>query len=326
MPGIDDNRTVCYKRREGAGLTAQEGTKMLRSVLPAAALAILAVPAQAQLQAPDTQVRTEKVAEGIYVLFGNGGNVGVSAGPDGVFIIDDQYAPMTPALSAAIAEISDSPVRFVINTHWHGDHTGGNENFGKMGAVVIAHDNVRARMSVPQAMEFFKRAVPASPPGALPVITFSDSVSLHLNGDDVRVIHVADAHADGDAIIHFRKVNVIHAGDTFFNGWYPFIDADSGGSIAGLMAAIDAMLALSDDGTRIIAGHGPVAGKAELEAYRKMLVETVTRIRTLRAEGKTADEIVAAAPNAADYDKTWATAFINPERYVRMIVNLVERE
>jgi len=326
MPGIDDNRTVCYKRREGAGLTAQEGTKMLRSVLPAAALAILAVPAQAQLQAPDTQVRTEKVAEGIYVLFGNGGNVGVSAGPDGVFIIDDQYAPMTPALSAAIAEISDSPVRFVINTHWHGDHTGGNENFGKMGAVVIAHDNVRARMSVPQAMEFFKRAVPASPPGALPVITFSDSVSLHLNGDDVRVIHVADAHTDGDAIIHFRKANVIHAGDTFFNGWYPFIDADSGGSIAGLMAAIDAMLALSDDGTRIIAGHGPVAGKAELEAYRKMLVETVTRIRTLRAEGKTADEIVAAAPNAADYDKTWATAFINPERYVRMIVNLVERE
>ena len=299
---------------------------MLRPLITAAALAAMAVPAQAQLQAPEVQVRTEKVAEGVHVLFGNGGNVGVSSGPDGVFIIDDQYAPMTPGLTAAIAEISDSPVRFVINTHWHGDHTGGNENFGKMGAVVIAHDNVRARMSVPQAMEFFKRAVPASPQGALPVITFSDSVSLHLNGDDVRVIHVADAHTDGDAIIHFRKANVIHAGDTFFNGWYPFIDADSGGSIAGLLTAIDTMLALSDGNTRIIAGHGPVSGKADLEAYRKMLVDTVTRIRTLRAEGRTADEIVALAPNAADYDKTWATSFINPERYVRMIVNLLEKE
>jgi len=160
----------------------------------------------------------------------------------------------------------------------------------------------------------------------LPVITFDDSVSLHLNGDDVRVIHVADAHTDGDAIIHFRKANVIHAGDTFFNGWYPFIDADSGGSLAGLMSAIDTMLALSDDGTRIIAGHGPVAGKAELQAYRKMLVETVTRIRTLRAEGKTVDEIVALAPNAGDYDKSWATSFINPERYIRMISNLLDRE
>jgi cyclase len=299
---------------------------MWRSFWPAVTLAVVAVPAQAQLQAPETQVRTEKVAEGIYVLFGNGGNVGVSAGADGVFVIDDQYAPMTPGLSAAIAEITDSPVRFVINTHWHGDHTGGNENFGKMGAVVIAHDNVRARMSVPQAMEFFKRAVPASPPGALPVVTFNDSVSLHLNGDDVRVVHVADAHTDGDAIVHFRKANVIHAGDTFFNGWYPFIDADSGGSLAGLMGAIDTMLALSDEHTRIIAGHGPVSGKADLEAYRKMLVDTVTRIRTLRAEGRTVDEIVALAPNAADYDKTWATSFINPERYIRMICNLLDRE
>jgi glyoxylase-like metal-dependent hydrolase (beta-lactamase superfamily II) len=299
---------------------------MWRILWPAVALAVAAIPAEAQLQAPETQVRTEKVADGVYVLFGNGGNVGVSAGADGVFIIDDQYAPMTPALSAAIAEISDSPVRFVINTHWHGDHTGGNENFGKMGAVVVAHDNVRARMSVPQAMEFFKRAVPASPPGALPVVTFNDSVSLHLNGDDVRVIHVADAHTDGDAIVHFRKANVIHAGDTFFNGWYPFIDADSGGSLAGLMRAIDTMLALSDEGTRIIAGHGPVSGKADLEAYRKMLVDTVTRIRSLRAEGRTVDEIVALAPNAADYDKTWATSFINPERYIRMICNLLDRE
>jgi glyoxylase-like metal-dependent hydrolase (beta-lactamase superfamily II) len=299
---------------------------MWRILLPAVALAVAAAPAQAQLQAPETQVRTEKVADGVYVLFGNGGNVGVSAGTDGVFIIDDQYAPMTPALSAAIAEISDSPVRFVINTHWHGDHTGGNENFGKMGAVVVAHDNVRARMSVPQAMEFFKRAVPASPPGALPVITFNDSVSLHLNGDDVRIIHVADAHTDGDAIVHFRKANVIHAGDTFFNGWYPFIDADSGGSLAGLVSAIDSMLALSDEDTRIIAGHGPVSGKADLEAYRKMLLETATRIRSLRAEGRTVDEIVALAPNAADYDKTWATSFINPERYIRMIYNLLDRE
>jgi glyoxylase-like metal-dependent hydrolase (beta-lactamase superfamily II) len=299
---------------------------MIRDLLAATMLAgALVSSAAAQLNAPDVTVRTEKVAEGVFALFGNGGNIGVSVGEDGVFLIDDQFAPLTPAINAALAELSAAPVHFVLNTHWHFDHTGGNENYGKAGALIIAHDNVRARMSVPQAMEFFKRAVPASPPKALPVVTFNDSASLHFNGDEIRAVHVAHAHTDGDAIIRFHRTNVIHAGDTFFNGMYPFIDIDSGGSIAGTLAAVDAMLAMSDAATRIIPGHGPVAGKPELEAYRRMLTDTVTRVRTLKAAGRSVDEIVAAAPNA-DYDATWATAFINGERYVRMLYALMERE
>jgi glyoxylase-like metal-dependent hydrolase (beta-lactamase superfamily II) len=298
---------------------------MTTRIVAVAACALAAAPSAAQLQAPDTSVRTERVAEGVYVLFGNGGNIGVSVGPDGVVIIDDQYAPMTPAINAALAALDPRPVRFVLNTHWHGDHTGGNENYGEAGAVIVAHDNVRARMSVPQMLEFFKRAVPASPAAALPIVTFDDSASLHLNGDEVRAVHVPDAHTDGDAIVHFRRANVIHAGDTYFNGMYPFIDVDSGGSIKGMLAAVDTMLAMSDAGTRIIPGHGPVSGRGELEAYRKVLVDTSTRVRTLKAGGKTLEEIVAAAPNA-DYDKAWATSFITPERYIGLLYRLLEAE
>ena len=300
-------------------------TSSSRAALAASAFLVLASTAEAQLQQPEVTITTENVAGGVYVLFGQGGNIGVSAGEDGLFVIDDQFAPLTPKIQAALAELHPEPARFVLNTHWHFDHTGGNENFGNAGAVIIAHDNVRARMSVPQMMEFFERAVPASPPGALPVVTFNDSASFHMNGDEIRAIHVARAHTDGDVIVHFRKANVLHAGDTYFNGKYPFIDLDSGGSIAGLLGAIDAMLALADAETRIIPGHGPVSGRADLEAYRKMLVETTTRVRTLRAEGKTADEVVASVPNA-DYDATWGTSFINGERYVRMLFALMEKE
>jgi cyclase len=300
-------------------------TSSSRAALAASAFLVLASIAEAQLQQPEVTITTENVAGGVYVLFGQGGNIGVSAGEDGLFVIDDQFAPLTPKIQAALAELHPEPARFVLNTHWHFDHTGGNENFGNAGAVIIAHDNVRARMSVPQMMEFFERAVPASPPGALPVVTFNDSASFHMNGDEIRAIHVARAHTDGDVIVHFRKANVLHAGDTYFNGKYPFIDLDSGGSIAGLLGAIDAMLALADAETRIIPGHGPVSGRADLEAYRKMLVETTTRVRTLRAEGKTADEVVASVPNA-DYDATWGTSFINGERYVRMLFALMEKE
>ena len=284
-----------------------------------------AATAQAQLQAPDVTIRSEAVAEGVHVLFGNGGNIGLSVGPDGVFMIDDQYAPLTPKIQAAVAELSDQPVRFVLNTHWHGDHTGGNENFGNAGAVIVAHDNVRARMSVPQMLEFFKRAVPASPPAALPVVTFNDSVSFHLNGDDIRAMHMVRAHTDTDVIVHFRNADVIHAGDIFFNGSYPFIDVDSGGSIAGVIAAVERMLELAGDGTRIIPGHGPVASRADLDAYRSMLVETSGRIRALRAAGKTVDEVVAEQPNA-DYDAKLSSGFINGERYIRMLYRAMDME
>ena len=184
----------------------------------AAALFTLTAGIQAQQNFDTVQVRSQKVAEGVYMLIGAGGNIGLSIGDDAVFVVDDQYAPLTPKVLAAIAQLTDKPVRFVVNTHWHWDHTGGNEAMGKAGALLVAHDNVRRRMSSEQVVEFFQRTVPASPVGALPVITFSDTLTFHINGDDVLAFHVANAHTDGDAFIVWRKADVVHAGDVFFNG------------------------------------------------------------------------------------------------------------
>lgn len=301
---------------------------MRRITAFATTIAMLALaaagPAYAQLPPPDTSVRAEKLADGLYVLFGNGGNMALSIGPDATFLVDDQFAPMTPAIQKAVEELGAPPVRFVLNTHWHGDHTGGNENLGKAGAVIVAHDNVRERMSVPQVIEFFQRSVPASPPGALPVITFNDEASFHLNGDDIRALHVPHAHTDGDVLVHFRKANVLHAGDTFFNGSYPFIDVDSGGSVAGLIACVERIIALADGNTKIIPGHGPMATRADAEAYLGMLVETTMRIGELVGQGLDADAIVAARPTA-DWDERWSGAFINAERYTRMVVRALQK-
>ena len=287
-------------------------------------LAMLAPAAIAQLTPPDTTIRTEQVAPGIYMLIGQGGNIGVSTGPDGTFLIDDQYAPMTPSVIAALKDLNAPAPRFVLNTHWHGDHTGGNENLGKAGAVLVAHEQVRARMSVDQFNKFLENATPASPQAALPIVTFNDAITFYLNGDEIHGAFVPHAHTDGDVFVHFRKANVIHAGDLFFR-FYPFIDSSSGGSFAGLIAAVDRILAIADDKTRIIPGHGPLANRADLVEYREMLMTTSGRIRDLMKAGKTADEIVAAAPNA-DYDKRWAWAFITPERYARMVYELLDRE
>jgi glyoxylase-like metal-dependent hydrolase (beta-lactamase superfamily II) len=296
---------------------------MLRQ-LTTIGLALLATAAAAQLTPPDTTIRTQEVAPGIYMLIGQGGNIGVSTGADGTFLIDDQYAPMTPAVIAAVKGLNAATPRFVLNTHWHGDHTGGNENLGKEGALLVAHDQVRARMSSSQFTSFLQTAVPASPPAALPVVTFNDSVTFYLNGDEIHGTYAPHAHTDGDVFVHFRKANVIHAGDLFFR-FYPFIDVSSGGSISGLIAGVDRILAIADDKTRIIPGHGPLATRADLVEYREMLIATSGRIRGLMKAGKTADEIVAAAPNA-DYDKKWTWAFITPERYTRMVYELLERE
>ena len=269
--------------------------------------------------APEVTVRAEPVAPGVYVLYGSGGNIGVSVGADGVFLIDDQYAVMTPKITEALARISPQPPRFVLNTHWHGDHTGGNENLAAMGSVIVAHDQVRVRMSADQFSEFFQRKTPASPGSALPVVTFNDSLSLHVNGDELRGNYAPNAHTDGDVFIHFRKANVIHTGDLMFAGLYPFIDLDSGGSVNGLLAAVDRMLALADDKTRVIPGHGgEVTDRAGLVAYREMLAVTSQRVRDLVKAGKSVDEVLADKPNA-DYDAKLAWSFITTERYLRIL-------
>jgi glyoxylase-like metal-dependent hydrolase (beta-lactamase superfamily II) len=253
-------------------------------------LASSAAAAQQPQPAP-VEVRVEQLAPGVAVLFGRGGNIGLSYGADGNVLIDDQYAPMTERVVAAVRTLDPDPIRFVINTHWHGDHTGGNENLGRTGTIIVAHDNVRRRMSMDQLVRGDR--VPASPAGALPVVTFSTNLSFHLNGDEIRATHVEHAHTDGDALIYWTGANVLHMGDVYFNGSLPFIDLDSGGSIDGAIAAVEAGLAIADDRTRIIPGHGPVGSRADLTSYRDMLKTLRDRVAEAIGAGRSLDEIKA---------------------------------
>ncbi|HEX6202423.1 MAG TPA: MBL fold metallo-hydrolase [Thermoanaerobaculia bacterium] len=277
-------------------------------------LAALAPAARAQTNFDEVEIKTVSVAPGVWMLVGAGGNIGVSAGADGVFLVDDQYAPLTPKILAAVKGVSERPVRFVVNTHWHGDHTGGNENLGGAGAVIVAHDNVRQRMSTDQFMAAFDRTVPASPPAALPVITFAGGVTFHLNGDTLEVVHLPAGHTDGDSAVIWREADVIHAGDLFFNGGYPFVDLGSGGSVDGLIAAVDRLLERAGEGTKIIPGHGALASRADLAAYAEMLKATRAAVAALIAEGKSREEVLAAEPLAA-WDEKWGGGFINAERF-----------
>ena len=281
-------------------------------------LALACTAAQAQRDFTEVQVVAHPVTDGIYMLTGSGGNIGLAIGADATFIIDDQFAPLTEKIQATIQTLTDTPVSFVINTHWHGDHVGGNENFGKAGAVIVAHDNVRARMSTDQFMANFNREVKASPPDALPVVTFDHRSSLHLNGDHAHIMHVPRAHTDGDAIVYFEKANVIHMGDTFFNGGFPFIDTSSGGTIDGIINAAAKALALADSETRIIPGHGPLAAKGDLQGYHDMLEGVREAVASLKSDGLSLKEVIAAEP-IAEYDEQYGAGFINAERIIGFV-------
>jgi len=289
-------------------------------IRPALLLASLFAPtfAYAQADTEELTVTATHVAGCVWRLEGRGGNIGVCAGEEGIFMVDDQYAPLTPAILEAVGRIQAGPVRFVLNTHWHFDHTGGNENLGRGGSLIVAHDNVRERMSTDQFMAFLDRNVPASSPGALPIVTFGSDITFHVNDETVRAFHVPRAHTDGDAIVHFRNADVVHMGDVLWAGQYPFIDTGSGGSIAGVVAAVDAVLPLVGETTAVIAGHGPLTDRAGLLAYREMLADVSQRIEGLMLAGRTLDEIREAAPSAA-YDEAWGGGFVTPARFVEMI-------
>ncbi|MDP8994192.1 MAG: MBL fold metallo-hydrolase [Pseudomonadota bacterium] len=286
---------------------------MSRSLI-ALALALLAAPAAAQQNLNDVEIRAERVAPGVAVLFGRGGNVALSYGEDGNVLIDDQFAPLTERILAAVRSIDPDPVRFVINTHWHADHTGGNENLGRQGAAIVAHENVRRRMSMEQLVR--GNAVPASPQGALPVVTFGQGLSFHLNGDEIRVVHVARAHTDGDALVYWSRADVLHMGDTFFNGMLPFIDLDSGGSVDGVLRALDLALELATERTVVIPGHGPLARRADLVRYREMLRGLRDRVAAEMRAGRTLEEIKAL--RLADAHGR-ASDFVNPDFFIETL-------
>jgi glyoxylase-like metal-dependent hydrolase (beta-lactamase superfamily II) len=277
--------------------------------------------AQAQQDMSKVEIKAEQLAPGVAVLFGAGGNIGVSYGEDGTVLIDDQFAPLTGKIQTAIAGLGASPVKFLINTHWHGDHTGGNENFGKAGAVIMAHDNVRVRMASDQKTGFGE--IKASPKAALPVITYAEGLKLHLNGEEVRVVSVPPAHTDGDSIVHWTKSNVIHMGDLYFNKvTFPFVDRGSGGDVRGVIIAADKALAMADDATKIIPGHGPVATKADLKAYRDTVSEIVSRVEKAAKEGKTLAEVKAMKP--ADGFGVATNGFITANRFVETVYATVK--
>jgi cyclase len=287
-------------------------------------MCLVATSALAQQDFSNVQIQTIPVAKGVYMLVGSGGNIGLSVGQDGAFLIDDQYAPLTDRILEAISAVTDKPVRFLVNTHWHGDHTGGNENIGKGGTIIVAHENVRKRLAKGQFMKLFNVDIPPAPPKALPVITFADSVTFHWNDETLEVWHPQPAHTDGDAVIYFRNANVVHTGDLFFNGFYPFIDAGSGGSMEGVIAGADELLERIDDNTKIIAGHGPLGNKADLKAYRDMLATVHGRMAKLIKEGKNVDEIVAAKPTA-DYDAKWGGGFLKPDQWVQVVYSVMQK-
>ena len=264
-----------------------------------------------------------QLSDTVYMLSGRGGNVGISTGEDGVYIIDDQVKPVTDGLLKAIGKISNKPIRFVINTHYHGDHTGGNEAIGSTGSVIIAHDNIRKRMTTEQVSIFMGNTTPPYPKGALPVVTFNDRMSLHLNGETTTAYYVANGHTDGDSIIHFPNSNVIHMGDMYFNGLYPYVDLDAGGSIQGMVKAADLALSMTDESTRVIPGHGPLAMTEDLKVYRDFLIKASVNVQELIDKDMSLQQIIAANPTQ-EWDESLGKAWITPSQFVTFIYNSLE--
>jgi glyoxylase-like metal-dependent hydrolase (beta-lactamase superfamily II) len=275
----------------------------------------------AQQSLAEPAIQTVQITVSIYMLVGTGGNIGLSIGPDGALLVDDQFATMTDSILAAVGELSDGGVRFIINTHWHGDHTGGNENLSRAGAIIVAHDNVRDRMSREVYLPLFDSRTEPAPAAARPNITYSSDTTFHWNGDVIHVFHVPSAHTDGDSIVHFRDANVIHMGDTLWTSGYPRIDSDvGGGSVQGVIDAVESAMSLANDETQFIPGHGdlPPRGTAFLEEYVAMLRAIQERVSDLIQEGLSEDAVVAAEPTR-EFDSRWGGGYMSPGLFTRVV-------
>lgn len=283
-------------------------------------LAICPALALAQGNFDNVEIKAHQVSGGIYMLTGQGGNIGLSIGDDGAFVVDDQFAPLSGKVKAAIAKLTDKPIKFVVNTHWHGDHTGGNEPLAEAGAIIVAHKNVRQRLAEGRPAVGGQNATPGAAEGALPVVTFDDGVTFFWNGQTIDVMHTEPAHTDGDSFIAFREANVIHTGDGFINSGYPFIDVSSGGSVTGFINNVTALLRMMDDDTKIIPGHGPISSKAEVTRFLEVVTLAERRIGKMKQEGQSLQQVQSAKP-MAEYDKEWGAGFMTPDRFIEGVYN-----
>ncbi|MEE8169112.1 MAG: MBL fold metallo-hydrolase [Phycisphaerae bacterium] len=281
------------------------------------------MPALTQDRFAEVRIKATHVAGAVYMLEGAGGNIGVSVGADGVLIVDDQFAPLAERIRAAIETLEHGKGRlhFVLNTHWHPDHVGGNATFSRE-AHIIAHENVRKRLSTQQ--KIFERVIEPSPSVALPVITFDDTLSVHFNGERIRLVHVPHAHTDGDSVIWFPKSNVVHMGDLFFAGKFPFVDLGSGGDVEGLIRGVAQAMERLPAGVKVIPGHGPLSTPADLKTYQQMLIDSVKIVRERIAAGKTLDEIKAAGMPEKYAD--WGDGFIKTDAWLETVYNSLTRK
>jgi len=255
-------------------------------------------------QDENVTINTTKLTDKVYMLKGSGGNIIVSVGQDGVILVDDQFAPLTEKIKEAISKITDQSIKFVINTHWHSDHTGGNENLGELGSIIVSHDNVRKRLSTEQFIDFFNRTVPPLSEKGLPIITFSDNMTLFQNDDEVKIIHADNGHTDGDSIVYFTKNNVVHVGDEFNDKSYPFIDISSGGSIDGLISSLETVSSIINDETKVVSGHSEISNKTKVNDFINMLKDVREKVSQMIESGKSLEEIIASQPTSK-YDEIY---------------------
>ena len=289
-------------------------------------LSICLQPAYSDPTAPvETEVDIIPITDSIYMLKTNGSaNIGVCVGDDGVFMIDDKFASSADAIKTALAKISDKPLSYILNTHWHNDHTGGNEVFGKE-TVIIAHDNVRTRLSTRQELKVLNRIYEPKPEHALPVITFDSAMTFYFNGEQIKIEHFSPSHTDGDSVVFFTNSNVVHTGDLYFNGWYPFIDLNAYGSVQGMIASVNKLIGMLPSDVKIIPGHGPLSGLDDLKSFRDMLVTTSTIVKTAMDQGKSLDEIKAAGL-PEEIDSVWGQAFLNADKWIELIYGSYTQE
>jgi cyclase len=287
--------------------------------LLASAVLAAAPIAHAQQNFDKVVITPANLADGLWMLTGAGGNLLVCAGPDGALLVDTQYGPLAAKIRAVVDSLSGGrPLRFVLNTHYHGDHVGGDSALAAAGATIVAHENVRRRMSVGRFNEISGTTTKAAPAAALPVLTFSDSLAFHRNRHEVRVFHLPPGHTDGDAVVWIPAANVLHTGDLLFNGTYPVIDVSAGGSIGGMIRSLDLLLPIVGPATKIVPGHGPLADRVALLRFRGMLVTVRDRVTKLVKDGRTLEQVLAAKP-LADLDRDWGTGFMKPDMFLRVV-------